>query len=491
MRRFRLGLPQTLAWQLISLLLLALVAAQIATFAILRDERRVAIASLAREQVLERAAALVRLAETSDNRLERRRALRALSSSQLRFWLGDAPVVEGDGSTAPPRLLRELDALLGDGRSREVRIILGEVKQRPPEATSRWHAHWRRATEAGLDMGEPPARLPAEGLLLAIRLAPASDVVDGGGDEAWLNGALILPPAPLGFGPAALVMLVVAALAISVVAALTVRRLTRPLDALARAADAVGQGQPAVVEAASGPLEIRQTAAAFNAMQERIGRAMTDRNRLLAAISHDLRTPITTLRLRAEMVDDASLRTQMLRTLQEMQALTEAGLTLARDTGNDEPTRAVDLRALIDSVLGDFADQGRDVMLEPGPAVTIHCRKLAMTRAIRNLVDNAVRYGGRAVVTIEPSAGRLVITIDDAGPGVPDASLEQIFEPFFRLEASRSQETGGSGLGLAIARSIVRGHGGEVKLANRPAGGLRASVVLPGDASERAAARDI
>jgi signal transduction histidine kinase len=340
-------------------------------------------------------------------------------------------------------------------------------------------------------MGEPPARLPADGLLLAIRLDPASGVVGGGGKEAWLNGALILPPPPFAFGPAALVTLVVAAIAISVVAALTVRRLTSPLDALALAADAVGRGQPAVVETARGPLEIRRTAAAFNAMQDRIARAMTDRNRLLAAISHDLRTPITTLRLRAEMVEDASLRAHMLRTLDEMQALTDAGLTLARDTGSDEPTRMVDLRALIDSVLGDFADQGRNVVLEPGPAVTIRCRKLAMTRAIRNLVDNALRYGGRAVVSIEPSAERLVVTIDDAGPGVPEASLDHLFEPFFRLEASRSQETGGSGLGLAIARSIVRGHGGDVTLANRPTGGLRASVVLPGDASERPAPGDI
>jgi signal transduction histidine kinase len=464
--------PRTLAWQLVGLLLLALVAAQLATFAILRDERRGMVEALAREQVLERAAALVRLTEASASRDERRRALRAFSTRQLRFWVGEEPVIEAEESVAGRHLARRLETLLDDGRELEVRVAPGEIERRRSFEQHRqpaWREHWRRAAGDGPGLGEPPSELPDSGLLLAIRLD----------DTGWLNAAMVLPPERPGFGPAPLVALLAAALAISLVAVLSLRRLTRPLDQLAAAADAVGRGEPAPLDARRGPLEIRRTARAFNAMQERIARSMGDRTRLLGAISHDLRTPITTLRLRAELVDDEALRAKMLETLDEMQALTEAGLLLARDTAAEEPTRTVDLAALVESVVGDFADQGRDVVALPAEPVTLPCRKLALTRAIRNLVDNALRYGERVTVGIARTPGSIAIVIDDHGPGLPPDKLEQVFEPFFRLDESRSPETGGSGLGLSIARAIVRGHGGDITLANRADGGLRATVQLP------------
>jgi signal transduction histidine kinase len=466
--------PGSLTAQLVLLLLLALVASQLVTFAILRDERRGAVEALAREQVLERAAALVRLIETTARQDERRRALRAFSSRQLRFWLADEPVVEdGDaalGGMAARHLAHRIETLL-DGRQLDIRVAPGEIAQRRGLRPG-WHEHWRRAAGDGLDLGEPPAALPAAGLMLAIRL-----------DQAlWLNAAMVLPPQRPEVGPTPLVALLAAALAISFVAALSLRRLTRPLGALAAAADAIGRGEPVPIEATRGPLEIRRTAQAFNAMQERIGRSLDDRTRLLGAISHDLRTPITTLRLRVELVEDETLRARMLETLDEMQALTEAGLLLARDTAAEEPTRAVDLTALVESVVGDFADQGLNATLagsEQAAPLPLRCRKLALTRAVRNLVENALRYGGRARLRVERQGGSATVTVDDDGPGLPEAMLERVFEPFFRLEASRSPETGGSGLGLAIARSIIRAHGGEVTLANRPGGGLRALVHLP------------
>jgi signal transduction histidine kinase len=466
--------PASLTAQLVLLLLLALVASQLVTFAILRDERRGAVEALAREQVLERAAALVRLIETTARQDERRRALRAFSSRQLRFWLADEPVVEdGDaalGGMAARQLTRRIETLL-DGRQLDIRVAPGEIAQRRGLRPG-WHEHWRRAAGDGLDLGQPPAALPAASLMLAIRL-----------DQAlWLNAAMVLPPQRPEVGPTPLVALLAAALAISLVAVLSLRRLTRPLGALAAAADAIGRGEPVPVEASRGPAEIRRTARAFNAMQERVGRSLDDRTRLLGAISHDLRTPITTLRLRVELVEDEALKARMLETLDEMQALTEAGLLLARDTAADEPTRAVDLTALVESVVGDFADQGLDATLagpEQAAPLPLRCRKLALTRAIRNVVENALRYGGRARLAVERQGGSASVTVDDDGPGLPEAMLEQVFEPFFRLEASRSPETGGSGLGLAIARSIVRAHGGEVTLANRLGGGLRAVVYLP------------
>ena len=473
--------PSTLTAQLVTLLLLALVAAQLVTFAILHDERRGAVEALAREQVLERAAALVRLTEATPSQGERRRALRAFSTRQLRFWFAAEPVVEaGEGKRARP-LAQRLEALLDDGRRLEVRVAPGDIQRRSgPGGRAAWHAHWQRAAGQGLDMGEPPPVLPASGLLLAIKLDDAS----------WLNAAMVLPPERPGFGMVPLAALLAAAIAISLVAVLSLRRLTRPLDALVAAADAVGRGEPRELAADRGPSEVRRTALAFNAMQARITRAMTDRTQLLAAISHDLRTPITTLRLRAEMVDDEALRVRMLATLDEMQALTEAGLLLARGTAAEEPTRPVDLAALVESVAGDFVDQGREVTVAPAPPLPYRCRKLAMTRAIRNLVENALRYGTVAEIAMAAAPEAVTITIDDNGPGLPEAMLERVFEPFFRLEASRSPETGGSGLGLAIARAIVRGHGGDISLANRPpvgqsAGGLRAVVQLPGPATGR------
>jgi signal transduction histidine kinase len=174
-----------------------------------------------------------------------------------------------------------------------------------------------------------------------------------------------------------------------------------------------------------------------------------------------------------------------------MQALTEAGLLLARDTAAEEPSRSIDLVALVESVVADLVDQGHDVQLEKGPAAKLRCRKLALTRAIRNLVENAVRYGGNAAIQIAPVAGGVRIFIEDKGPGLLESALEQVFEPFFRLEASRSRETGGSGLGLAIARSIVREHGGEVTLANLAEGGLQATIQLPTATSAQGAAEDI
>ncbi len=375
MRQLRRLLPRrplTLTWQVIGLLLLALISAQLATFAIMSGERRSAVDAFARQQVLERAAALVRLIETTESPGERRRALRAFSTPALRFWLGDEPAIDAVESALPRPIARRLETLLGDGEAREVLIALGDVDDhrslgRPPH----WHDRWRRAEAEGQAIGEPPPRLPAEGVLLAIRVAPADHAASSGTDQSdtWLNAAMVLPPERPGLGPAPVVALVAAALAISLAAALSLRRLIRPLDALAVAADAVGRGEPARLEAGRGPLEIRRTAAAFNEMQARIARSMSDRTRLLAAISHDLRTPITSLRLRAELVENDELKARMLGTLDEMQALTEASLLLARDTAAEEPSRSVDLAALVESVVGDFADQGHDVELESAPAV--------------------------------------------------------------------------------------------------------------------------
>jgi signal transduction histidine kinase len=213
-------------------------------------------------------------------------------------------------------------------------------------------------------------------------------------------------------------------------------------------------------------------------MQERLQRFVEDRTRMLAAISHDLRTPLTSLRLRAEFVQDHDLQEKMLKTIEEIQTMTEAALAFAREDAAVEETRTVDLSALVGSLCDDLAELGQNVTVSDGPKVLYRCRPDSLRRAIRNLVENAVRYGEQAKVSLVRSADGLDIVVEDGGPGIPQADMEQVFAPFFRLEQSRNRETGGVGLGLSIARAIARHHGGDIVLENR-SNGLRAVIRLP------------
>nr|MDJ0971981.1 ATP-binding protein [Kiloniellales bacterium] len=269
------------------------------------------------------------------------------------------------------------------------------------------------------------------------------------------------------------------ALAILVIVVLSVRRITRPLRTLAAAADSFGRGQDGESVAEAGPEEVRRTIHAFNEMQDRLRRFVADRTGMLAAISHDLRTPITTLRLRAEFIEDPEIRDKILETLDEMQQMTEATLAFLREDAAREDSRQVDLAALIQSLCDDLADTGQEVAFVGAGRTPFVCRPVALKRALANLIENAVAYGDRARVALRDEESELRIVIDDDGPGVPPERMEAVFEPFVRLEESRSRETGGVGLGLAIARSIARGHGGDVALENRPEGGLRAVFRLP------------
>jgi signal transduction histidine kinase len=267
--------------------------------------------------------------------------------------------------------------------------------------------------------------------------------------------------------------------AISVIVVLMIRRMTRPMADLAAAAERLGRGEAVPPVPERGPEDVRQTTRAFNRMHGRLQRFVQDRTRMLAAISHDLRTPLTSLRLRAEFVDDDETRTKILETLDEMERMTEATLAFAREEARREDTRTVDLAALVESLCEDLRDLDMEVTYSGPPSLLYPCRSVSLKRALRNLIENAVTYGRRALVTLAPADQGVQITIDDDGPGIPEADFERVFAPFVRLEESRSQETGGIGLGMAIARSIVRGHGGDITLANRAGGGLCVTLHLP------------
>jgi signal transduction histidine kinase len=260
---------------------------------------------------------------------------------------------------------------------------------------------------------------------------------------------------------------------------LTVRMTVRPLTDLAQAARALGDDLRSPPLAENGPLEVRAAAQAFNAMQQRIRAGIEERERFLAAVSHDLKTPVTRLRLRSEMLDDPALRERFVRDLDEMQGMLGSALDFLHGKAVDEAIQRLDLTALLESLVDDYADIGESIRLQAPESLLFSGRPQALRRAIGNLIDNGLKYGSQVRVEAVPDSGCLRITIDDAGPGLPEDELERVFEPFYRLESSRSRETGGVGLGLAIARQIARGHGGDVVLENRPGGGLRASLSLP------------
>ncbi|CAG4922654.1 unnamed protein product [Acidocella sp. C78] len=314
-------------------------------------------------------------------------------------------------------------------------------------------------------------------LILSFQLPDSPD---------WLTVRSPFRPSPPwaqpGFASAFLVMFVLGGLLIF----WGVVRLTAPVRTLAAAAEQLGRDiahAPALPE--RGPVEIATAAVAFNTMAARIRRFVEDRTFLLTAIGHDLRTPITRLRLRAEFLEDDAQREKILADLAELEAMLAATIAFGRDVAQTEASVPVDLAILLRTVIDETADiapgAARRMRYQGPDHVTIRGRPLALKRAFANLIGNAVKYGHAARVSLQKAERHTMrIDIEDDGPGVPPGELERVFEPFRRLEISRNRETGGSGLGLAIARNAIRAHGGDITLANRPGGkGLVASVYLP------------
>jgi signal transduction histidine kinase len=463
----------------VALLLLAVVAAQALSVAILSDERRLAVASVRREVALAQLVSVVRLLRVAPREAEGT-VLAAASLPQLRFGLDGDPLLAGGPDDRrrgrDRRLARGLQRLLGPDAA-EVRLELRRlprvVRLEPPEAdepgtveaVAADEDRSRRAAWHGGGRAPPVVALEA-----SVRLP----------DGRWLNAEARIRPPVTAVALPSLLALLLTAIGVTLVASLSVRRITRPLRGLALAADRLGRGETVEPLPEAGPAEVRGATRAFNEMQGRLRRYVDDRTRMLAAIGHDLRTPITTLRLRAELVEDEATRDGLAATLDEMQRMVEATLAFARDEAQAEPARGVDLAALVDTLCEDLAELGRDVAFaNGGERLVVAARPVALKRGLRNLVENAVAYGERARVVVARDGDEAVVTIDDEGPGIPADQIERVFEPFVRLEESRSRATGGVGLGLAIARSVARAHGGEVTLANRAEGGLRAAVRLP------------
>lgn len=266
----------------------------------------------------------------------------------------------------------------------------------------------------------------------------------------------------------------------SVGAAFMARRVVRPLAELTNAAAIVAGGSttapPHVNE--EGPDDVRNAAVAFNTMAEKVTRTMESQRHLLSAVGHDLRTPLTAMRINLEFVEDDELRDGLLRNLDELQDLTEQVLAAAKGAGGETP-RSVDLSALVESLCTDMDEIGEPVSWANHSPAPISCRPNEIRRAVRNLVENAVAYGHKAEVRIQGTSDGYDVLVEDEGPGIPEDDRQRVFEPFVRLESSRNGATGGTGLGLTLAKAIAEGHGGALILENRDGGGLRARMHLP------------
>lgn len=450
-------LPDTIAARTLLVLIVGLTLFHVLSVAMYLTDRTSTLLSSSGEHLGERIATIDGLVENAPAAERRRIVALAEGRSFHVIWSRDSLIGDQTGGDWQMQLLRSALAAHLDsdgGRAFRVRRSQGTF----PAA---WQAHLRR---------EHAADTLDDAVMVSLRL----------GDGSWLNfAAPVRSPQPfwsLRFALSTVVMLS----GVIVFSVLVVRHFTKPFGGFARAARRLGVDVRAPPMAETGAAEMRAAARAFNEMQGRIRRFVEDRTQMIAAISHDLGTPITRLRLRAEFVEDEAQRVKMLADLDDMERMVATALSFARDDAICEPRVSVDLRTLVQRVCDDASDAGHEVAVALGDvAVPYRCRPGALRRALSNLVANAAKYGQRARVALTTEPDGLIIRIDDDGPGIPEASWDEAFQPFRRLETSRNRETGGTGLGLTVARTVIRAHGGEITLEHRAEGGLRVAVHLP------------
>jgi len=286
---------------------------------------------------------------------------------------------------------------------------------------------------------------------LAVQLQDASWLVFVGSNRNW----------GLSRGTRLAIMFTVFLIVAAGICAVATRQISSPIRKFAKAVHAAGVNPNAPPIAESGPQELREVIAAFNGMQAKIAAFVAYRTAMLAAISHDLRTPLTRIRLRGEYIADAVQRERLFGDVLEMQAMVDGALAFFRGDGDEEPVRSFDLSGLLQSIADGFADQGVAVSYAEHDRVIYAGRAIAIKRAVTNLLENAAKYGVAPQMTLTGSKTEIIITVRDQGPGIPVEALEKVFEPFYRLDKSRHKATGGVGLGLTAARAVIRGHGGE------------------------------
>ncbi len=480
-------LPRTLFGQILLALLVGLLAAQAVGAWLMIDDRVRFAGRVLGGYAAQRIAGIVSLLDEAEPD-ERKRLVEALSVPPTRISLDepwrvpesagaeDAKIFAGylEQALQRPRELQVLSvALSRPGRGREAR----EGREARDGKSGAWRAPAERAPGAterdrGSIASAPkrPGRLPVRFVIAQVRLAD--------GAVATFRHVVPQPPADR---PLKLIALVaITGITVALLAGWTVRRLTRPLATLADAATGLARDleRPPLPE--TGPAEVSRAAAAFNAMQRELRRYVETRAQALAGVSHDLRLPLTRVRLRLERLEDSKVRRDIEADLDEMEGMIAGTLEFLRAGSSAEAMVRMNLTALVEGVAEDMEALGAQVSVQGKAEAPISARPQALRRCLANLMDNARRYGGNRIdVTISEENDAACIRIEDRGPGIPAEQRERVFEPYFRLDPSRSKHTGGAGLGLAIARAVARSHGGDITLAERAGGGLSVVLRLP------------
>jgi len=395
-----------------------------------------------RTGLLEQIAATVKVIEAAPAPLRAKLAHAATGPTQEVTWSAqrDALGLPAGGTQLIANKTSGLHQLLGD--ERDIRVF----------------------NPADWPSGSPLARYAA-----LIQLPDASWLLFSSPERSW----------GLDIGTRIAIIIALGLIATVLVAWLATQQLAKPLQRFASAARRFGGDLRAPPIKVEGPDEIRQAIIAFNTMQAQIQHYISERTHMLASISHDLRAPLTRMRLRSEFMEDFDHQGKLIRDIEEMQSMINAALAFFREDTQPEQSTAFDLSELLQTIIDDYRDQNIAIDFH-GPAHLVYeGRPLGIKRVIVNLLENAEKYAQQPAITLSSDGYSVCIDVSDEGPGIPEASLQRVFDPFFRLETSRNRETGGVGLGLSAARAIVREQGGELTLSNRSSGDLQARVELP------------
>ncbi|MDO8608160.1 MAG: ATP-binding protein [Phaeospirillum sp.] len=448
--------PDSIAARTMIVLLVGLTLSHIASTWVLSNDRHDAVFEASERLCADRVAVMARLIDKTSSQ-DRGRLIDDSNSSLLAISLSDRPKV-GDGhfdTDDLPRMQAALQPYFGAVEHKRL-----HVTHHRTSSSSEHSGIWHRLLN-----GFPEDRI----MEVSFQLS------DGG----WANFELAMARTASLWSPHAILSTLVMMVAVLVFGAWATGWIARPLAAFAGAAGRLGRDVAAPPLPEDGPREVRHAVAAFNEMQGRIRRFVEDRTQMLAAISHDLRSPITRVRLRTEVLPPGEGRDKMLADLDEMAAMVASTLDFARQDATDEPTQAIDLAATLQAICDNAVDMGLAAEFDWSGRLVCTCRPLAIKRALANLVENGCRFGGQVAVHAGHHGSGIKVVIEDQGPGIPEGELERVFAPFFRIETSRNRKTGGIGLGLSVARTIIRAHGGDVSLENRKEGGLRVTVTLP------------
>jgi signal transduction histidine kinase len=459
-------LPRSLSSRLVILFVGGLILAQVVSLSILLQDRGEFLARASGMQSVMRVIDIAQLLDSSDT-AERERIIRVLRSPQLRIGLHATASRPKTGGVEPSPQETVFVSMLRHklGRDREIWV---NIRARSPEklraapAIEHGARHARPEGRSGSSVGPPV-------LIAHIRLL----------DGMWLSVDSTLEPQAVSWPYRALVSAIVLLLAVIGLAWYGVRWVTRPLKTFAQAAEKLGENIDRAPLPEKGPTEVVSAARALNEMQTRLSKYLSDRTRILTAMSHDLKTPITRMRLRAELLEHEVTQAKFKQDLAELEAMVSGTLDYMRGVQDGEPLAAINVNFLLKSLQNDSLELGHAVHIVGQAEVDFVCRPQSLKRCLANLIENAVKYGQVAHVQLIDSETMLQVVIEDEGPGVPASELNTLFEPFYRVEASRSRETGGTGLGLSIARSIAVLHGGTLHAENTEHRGLRLTLDLP------------